>query len=152
QVIADESLLRRLDLDEQHPYGVRGDDLRHVVAYVEASPISLSARMALVESRLSGKRKLILTSPASGLVERVREVPHVAEAKLWPRPLDVLLWQSKLTEEQGREIAREMFVFDVTPSLLRGRMAYFKGNYEGEQGAKQLLLNARPPKSAIENF
>ncbi len=152
QVVADDSLLRRLDLDEGHPYPVRSDDLKHVVAYVEASPNSLSARMALLESRLIGKRKLVLTSPASGLVERVEGMPHVAEAKLWPRPFEVILSQSKLNEAEQREVAREMFVFDVTPSLLRGRMAYFKGTYEGEQGAKRFLLNARPSRATIENF
>jgi tetratricopeptide (TPR) repeat protein len=145
-------LLRRLDVDAEHPYRVRGDDLKHVVAYVEASPSSLSARMALVESHLSGKRKLVLTSPASALVERVKSMPHVSQVKLWQRPFEVLLWQAKLSEEEQRQFAREMFVFDVTPSLLRGRMAYLRGTYDGEQGAKRFLLSARPTKASIENF
>ena len=64
-------------------YPVTADDLKHVVALVEASPQSLSRRMALVESRLTGKHKMVLTSPGSALAERVKKIPHVSDVQLW---------------------------------------------------------------------
>jgi tetratricopeptide (TPR) repeat protein len=152
EVVADDGLLRQLDLDAEHPYPVRGDDLKHVVAFVEASPHSLSSRMALVESRLSGKRKLVLISPGTALMERVKKIEHVADAQAWPRPFEVWLWQSKLNEQQMQLASREMFVFEGIPSLLRGRSLYLKGVFDGDHGAKRYLLNSRPSNTAIENY
>ena len=41
KLIADDELLRKLDLDAEHPYPVKAEDLKHVVAYVEATPPAL---------------------------------------------------------------------------------------------------------------
>ncbi|MGD9721685.1 MAG: tetratricopeptide repeat protein [Pirellulales bacterium] len=152
QVAADPELLRRLDLDAEHPYPVQPDDLQHVVALVEASPQSLSRRMALVESRLAGERKMVLTSPGSELAERVKKVPHVTGARLWARPFDIWLWQSKLTQVEALAAAREMSVFQAMPSLMTGRALYFKGVYEGDKGAKVNLMNSRLDDRSIEDF
>jgi hypothetical protein len=152
QVAADEQLLRGLDLDEDHPYPVRAEDVQQVVALVEGSPASLSRRMALVEARLAGKHRMKLTSPGSELAERVAKLPHVAQAKLWTVPFEVELWKSSLTPEQRQTAAREMLLYQAMPALRRGRALHFKGQYDGEQGAKTLYLNARPPDQFIENY
>ncbi len=116
QVIADESLLRKLDLDQEHPYPVQAADLKHVVAYVEASPPALSRRMALVESRLSGENKMKLTSPGSSLAERVEKIPHIDDAKLWPVPLDAYLARTRRTPAQTQAATREMVLYrDACP-------------------------------------
>ncbi len=152
QVVTDEQLLRALDLDEDHKYPITGDDLRHVVAYVEASPSSLSRRMAMVESRLAGKHKMVLTSPGDELVERVKKASHVSDAKLWPHPFELWLAQSKRSEAEMQSAAREMMIFRVIPSLMKGRSLYFKGVYDGEKGAKRYLLEARPADAMIESY
>jgi len=152
QVIADEQLLRALDVDEDHKYPITGEDLRHVVAFVEASPSSLSRRMALVESRLAGKSKMALTSPGSALAERVKKVPNITDVKLWPHPFEVWLAQSKRTEAELQAAGREMMIFRVVPSLMKGRSLYFKGVYDGEKGAKKYLLETRPPDAMIDNY
>lgn len=152
QVADDDQLLRRLDLDAEHPYPVRAEDLKHVVAFVEGSPASLSRRMALVESRLAGKHSMKLTSPGSELADRVAKLPHVAEVRLWPVPFEVELWKAKLTPEEIQLAQREMLLFRAMPALRRGRALHFKGQYEGEEGAKTQYLNARPPDSYIEDY
>ncbi len=152
EVVADATLLRRLDLDAEHPYPVTADELKHIVAYVEATPISLSRRMALVETRLAGRHKMVLTSPASALADRVKKIPNIADAKLWPMPFEIWLWQSKLTEDGVKAAAREMVVFQVIPGLMTGRELYFKGMVDGEKGAKKRLLESRPPDTFIENY
>ncbi len=175
-VVSDPTLLHKLDLDSDHPYPVQAEDLASVAAFVEASPHELSRRMALVESRLSGKKKMALTSPGSALVDRVSKVSHVARAQLWTLPFDVALWRSRLDEAGLKAANREMFVFQVLPTLLTGRANEplvdrrgqpvfqpqptlltartldFKGEYDGENGAKSYYLKARPPDAAIENF
>jgi tetratricopeptide (TPR) repeat protein len=152
EVKADDALLRRLDLDEAHPYPVKSSDLDRVVALVEASPQALSKRMALVESRLAGKRKMILVSPGNKLAEQVKKLPGVSDARLWNQPFDIWLWQSKLGQRELQAAGREMVVFQAMPTLLKARALYFKGAYDGETGAKQLLLKARPPDEMIEDY
>lgn len=152
QVAADEQLLRRLDLDNEHPYPVRAEDLKRVVAFVEGSPTGLSHRMALVESRLAGKHKMKLTSPGGALAERVAKLPHVAEAKLWPVPFEVSRGKAGLGPEQQRNAAREMVLYQAMPALKRARALHFKGAYEGEEGAKRFYLSARPPEKFIEDY
>ncbi len=152
EVVADEQLLRNLDLDAEHPYPIKASDLSHVVALIEASPLSLSRRMALVESRLAGKHKMVVTSPASAVAERVKSLPHISGVQLWELPFDIWLWQSKLTNEELQAAARELVVFQAVPPLMVGRALYFKRDYDGDQGAKAQLMSARPSDDTIDNF
>ena len=108
--------------------------------------------MALVESRLAGKHKMVLTSPGSALAERVKKVPHVSDAKLWTLPFEIALWQAKLNDRQVKEAGREMVLFQLRPMLLAGRALYFKGAYGGDKGAKKHFLNARPADAVIEEY
>jgi hypothetical protein len=176
QVVADPQLLRSLDLDEAHPYPVTADDLAHVVAFVEGSPRSLSRRMALVESRLTGKRKIVLTSPGNALAERVKKIPHVGSARLWTWPFEIALWQSKLDDAALKAANREMYLFQALPTVVYGRSGEaiaderglpifqpmptlmtartldFKRMYDGEGGAKGYYLRARPTDANIDRF
>ncbi len=152
QVIADDGLLRKLDLDAEHPYPVNAADLKHVVAYVEATPPALSRRMALVESRLTGNRKMNLTSPGSTLAERVAKIPHVAEVKLWPLPFEVYLANARRTKEQQMAARKEAVLYQAMPTLRMGRVLHFKGQYDGSKGAKSQYLNARPPDEYIDDY
>lgn len=176
QVVADPGLLRRLDLDEKRPYPVQADDLARVVAYVEGSPHDLSRRMALVESRLSGKQKMVLTSPGHELAERVKKVSHVSETRLWPLPFEVAQWQANLTSTGIQLANRDMYLFQTLPTvvtggarqplrdqrgrvaftpqptLMTGRSLHFKGLYDGLKGAKAYYLNARPTDEIINEF
>jgi hypothetical protein len=152
QVAAEDGLLRTLDVDAEHPYPVKAADLDGVVALVEASPQSLSRRMALVESKLSGKHKLVLTSPGASLAERVKKLKHVSDARLWPHPFEIALWQSTLNEAELLEAARETYVFQAVPALMTGRALYFKGEFEGEKGAKVNFLEARPSDEVINAY
>jgi hypothetical protein len=152
QVVADEQLLRKLDLDAEHPYPIKAEDLQRVVALLEASPQSLSKRMALVESRLAGDKKTVLTAPGEKLAAQVKQSPHVSDARLWTHPFDLWAKQSTLSEAQLQAAAREITVFQAVPTLMTGRALYFKGANQGDKGAKVHMLNARPADSAIEGY
>jgi len=152
EVTADDNLLRKLDLGAEHPYPVKHEDLAHVVALVEASPYALSKRMALVESRLSGKRKMVLSAQPSAAAERIKKLPGITAVKLWQEPFEVALWQSQLTEAQIAEASREMYLFRALPTLSAGRALLFKGEYDGEKGAKKHFLDARPSDEVIEDY
>lgn len=136
EVVENDTLLRKLDLDAEHPYPVSADDLKHVVAYVEATPPALSRRMALVESRLTGNHKMKLTSPGHALAEQVARLPHVTAARLWPMPFEVYLAKARRTPEQDMAATKELVLYQVMPTLRMGRALHFKGEYDGEGGAR----------------
>ncbi len=108
--------------------------------------------MALVESRLAGEHKMRLTSPGNALAERVAKLPHVAEAKLWPMPFEVYLSQARRTPEQQQRAVSEMILYRAVPALKVGRALQFKGQFEGDKGAKAQFLNSRAPDEYIENY
>jgi tetratricopeptide (TPR) repeat protein len=152
QVVADPDLLRQLDLDAEHPYPVTAEDLQHVVALVEGSPQSLSRRMALVEARLAGDHKIALISPGDELAERVKNLSHVTDARLWQHPFEIWQRQATLGPDELQEAAREVAVFQAVPTLMTARSLYFKGNFDGEDGAKVHFMNARPADSVIDDY
>ncbi|HEY2893043.1 MAG TPA: tetratricopeptide repeat protein [Pirellulales bacterium] len=175
-IVADPQLLRHLDLDDQHRYTIDAEQLSHVVALVVGSPTDLSRRMALVESRLSGKHKMSLTSPGSALAERVKKAPHITDARLWTMPFELAKWQSTLDENMVRAANREMYPFQALPMrvtgrsgetvrttrgkpvfqpnamLLKARTLDFKGEFDGDEGAKIHYLRARPTDAEINDF
>jgi len=96
QLAADDTLLRRLDLDVAHPYPLSASDLNQVTALIEASPVYLSARMQLVESRAVGQQKFVLSLDASALAERLKKVTGVAQVEIWRLPYERLAGQGTL--------------------------------------------------------
>ncbi len=152
EVAENDALLRKLDLDAEHPYPVSAEDLKHVVAYVEGTPPALSRRMALVESRLTGTQKMKLTSPGHTLADQVAKLPHVTAARLWPMPFEVYLAKARRTPEQETAAAKELVVYQVLPTLRMGRALHFKGQYDGAEGAKSRYLDARPPDQYITDY
>ena len=144
EVAADDALLRKLDLDADHPYPAKAEDFQQVTAYVEASPWALSKRMALVESRLTGKHKLALTSPGVALAERVKKIPHVAGAKLWPWPFEVSAAQAKISGDEMQP--REMWVFLRSPTCSRPARSPSKANTTARTGPSATICNRGRPR------
>ncbi len=89
QVAADAKLLHRLDLDAAHPYRVTSVDPKRVAALLEASPQYLSRPMKLIESHLTGSRKMVLTTSPSAQAERWKAA-HVAKSELWLLPFETI--------------------------------------------------------------
>ena len=112
QVRDDDSLLRALDLPDEE-YGMQADDLKDVVALIEASPEYLSHRMQVVEARLAGDRKVVLSVDASALAKRLEEQSGVNRVKLWAHPYDVILERQTLPPQQWQPLRRQMMPFMV---------------------------------------
>jgi hypothetical protein len=156
EAAADPAVLRNLDLDDTTPYPVRAKDVEEVVALIAASPAELSRRMALVESQLAGKQRLVLTVDASGQAERFTANEHVRKAELWPLPYVTLAQQLSL-KDHPRLIQKrmtEMAPFQVGPNapLWKGRALHFKGRFVGEESATHYYQIARPSDRELENL
>ncbi|MBN2024222.1 MAG: hypothetical protein JW809_15675 [Pirellulales bacterium] len=147
QVAADDALLRQLDL-EGAPYPVRAEQLKDVVAWVEGSPAALSARMAMVQSRLTGPDKVLLTAEPSRAAKHIGDAPGAGEARLWPWPFEVARRRAQLGPAETAQVETAMRPFRVGRSypLWRARTLYFKGELSGPQGAAFFFRQARPPQ------
>ncbi len=141
EVAADDGLLRRLDLEPEDPYPLSAEDLKHVVALVEAAPWNLAARMWLLQERLSGKRSLKLVASPTAQAKRLQGHPRVAEVRLWTYPYEVVLRrQGALPDEIRSQLLAWLPYYTAWPwdslnSLARARVLHLKGRFEDEEGA-----------------
>jgi hypothetical protein len=157
QVVADEKLLRGLDLDASHPYPVKAADLAHVVALVEASPAYLSKRMRLIEPRLVAQQKMVLTTSASEQADRLKALPHLSDVRLWAHPYETFLRRSQLDHNEIRQRLTAYLPFytateGAEPFLYKGRLLYLKGKLIGEPSATQYFQMARTSNNRLENL
>ncbi len=108
EVANDDSLLRRLDLSQTRPYPVSADQLAAVTALVAALPESLSRRMKLLESRLVGQQRLVLSASPREWVEPLKACDHVTDVKLWPYPYLVIRHAMSIQRDQRQQAVDEL--------------------------------------------
>lgn len=152
QVAADDSLLRRLDADEANPYPIKAALLKQVVALVEASPPYLSQRMRMVESRLAGAERLVLATSPSEVAGRLKQCEHVAEARLWLVPYQLLYQRARYAPHVAKWHAQATRPFAVGQGapLEKGRMLHLKGKSSGERSAADWYQLARPSDRTLD--
>lgn len=148
QVAADDALLRRLDADAEHPYPLHAADLERAVAWLEASPSHLSMRMKLVESRLAGSDRMVLTAEPTAQAERFKQCPHISQVRLWTFPYQSALQEMQYLPDRDRweKLAlRHFYVGAEEPATLwKGRSYHLKGKLDGSPGAIEYYQKARP--------
>jgi len=151
QVLADDGVLRQLDLDAARPYGAKASELHGLTALLEASPYYLARRMKMIESRLTGARKMVLTTDPSASAERWKSAKGLAEVRLWLHPYRTLERRSNLQprEIQARLAALLPFYAAKSAALQRGRVLHIKGRFTGDEGATAFYQNARPSAAEL---
>ena len=152
QVVEDENLLQQLDVTAANPYEVKPSDLKRVVALVEASPCYLSKRMKLVETRLVGDHRMVLTTAPSQQAKRFREFAQLADIRLWQWPYEAIRRRSHLDSQGVFRRLMELMPFYADPAapLRKGRMLYLGGAISGQDGAASALQLARPSNAELE--
>lgn len=149
--------LRQLDVGQRNPYGVAEEDLRRVVALLDAPPESLTQRMKLVESQMSGERRLSMVVSPSSLKKQLQKIPGLIRTELWTAPYDALIYQAVTARdpELMRQRGREFTVFGGGTPLSRARREHFRGRYDNqpaELGAKGYYLQCRMSDAEIRNM
>jgi len=141
ELAADDALLRRLDREPTDPYPLVAEELDHLVAYVEASPWNLSARMQLLQARLAGRRSLKLVASPSLQAARLQDHARIAEVRLWTYPYEVVLRRrGALPDEVRAHLLGWLHYYTAWPwdsanTLARARVLHLKGRFEGDEGA-----------------
>ncbi len=151
QAAANEEVLRQLDVDTAHAYGVKSSELKRLVVMLEASPTYLSRRMMLLESRLVGGREMVLTTSPAAQAEHWKALPQVAAVRLWLPPFETLEERSHLDRQrlQSRLFGLLPFYAMPTAPLYRGRILQLKGRLLGDEGAILYYQKARPPNEEL---
>jgi hypothetical protein len=146
EVAADPALLRRLDVDSNKTYPVKASDLGKLTAMVEASPAALSYRMKLIESRLAGQQKMVLTFSAGESVRRWETQPGVVKAEIWLLPYETIRRRSRLSAAEIAGQLSEFMRYYALPGapLAKGRLLQLKGQFPGQEGATGFYQAARP--------
>jgi len=173
EAAGDDALLRRLDLDADHPYPLTSSDFDQVVAMVEASPSYLSQRMWILESRLTGEQRPVLAMDAGDLARRLRACDHVCDVRVWPFPYQRLreAVRRKRVDDDAAPLViaadpllveLEPFVLPFmmkrkknekptpVPALWRGRVLHLLGRFTGDEGANFYYQLSRPPEIDLE--
>jgi len=155
QVLEDDNVLRQLDLDRDNAYPVSAAQLHRVVALLEASPAYASRRMAMIERRLAGQKRVILTCHPAAQADRLRRCPQVAEIRLWGRPYQALLQNIRLGVARARwlETATRPFRTAIggTAPLGRGRVLHLKGRFHESPSASEFYQQARIPNRELNH-
>lgn len=156
EVAADDALLRRLDLEPENPYPLSAADLKQMVAYVEAAPWNLSARMMLLQGRLAGKRTLKLVASPAAQAARLQDHPQIAEVRLWSYPYEVVLRRQRALPDEIRSQLLAWLPYytpwpwDSVNTLARARVLHLKGRFEDEQGAISAYQELRFSEQQLE--
>lgn len=161
QVREDDALLRTLDVDKEHPYGVTAEQVKNITMLIDGSLEALSHRMAVLERGLAGDRTLRLTVQPSELAARLRKSPGVSNVALWAVPIEATLFEAALRESPNFDpnlrqmIFEERLMLDQRSLIAEARYKHLRGQFSntpGEKGAKTLYLEARVPDAEIESL
>jgi hypothetical protein len=150
QVVADKKLLAQLDVNESRPYWLKAVEPEKLVARLEGSPPYLAARTKLLESRLAGGRKMVLSySPAEQAAKW--KAAGVGAARLWTRPYETIARRSSLDPAEVQERLFLMLPFYALPTapLYHGRVLHLKGKLVGDDGAMKYYQAARPSEAEL---
>lgn len=149
ELAADEAALRQHDIEgpDGRAYPVRAEQLERVTVWLDASPFALSLRARLIESRLTGTDRVVLSASPSMRAARWRKIGQVAEVGLWEVPWRTLQSRRTFTAEQviQRLLALSYFYGDGSSvPLRRGRLLHLKGKLVGKDSASAWYQQSRP--------
>ena len=115
--------------------------------WVDATIPYLSQRMKLLERRLTGDRKIILSVSPSSLAQELRKCKGITNVAIWPLPYDVLDYRRRYLQNP-QFMARLSAVaqpFSGNTALANGRRLHIAGKY------MPVILRKKVPKRIISN-
>lgn len=90
QIVADDGLLRQLDIPGRFKYPVKSADLAAVTAMIEASPQFVARRFRILQNYLAGQKKIVLTMNLSSLAGELAVSGQFKRVKVWDWPYTCL--------------------------------------------------------------
>ena len=133
QIISDESVLNKMSFTDFHgkerKYYLKPEDFKNAEYYLPVNPPSLSKRMWILQSRLTGDQKMRLTSSPSEVKARLEKLVPDASVTLWDHPYAVPMFCPIRACSLNILEAVVNFPFSGgSKPLLRARITHLKGN------------------------
>ncbi len=161
QVLDAPALLRQLDIGDALPYRIQEADLAHIVALIDASSESLSQKMRIIESRLAGDQRMVLTTSPTALKQRVEQCRGVRSVHLWAVPFEAELFHLSFAELRKRDsrvesqYQWEMAIFSGLSPLVQARQLHFRRQFDRQEerpGAIVRYMEVRIPEREIDQL
>jgi len=157
QAAADPEIFRRMSLAGEPPYPVAAGDLKRVVALMAVMPVSLSRRMKVIEARLSGSQRMVLSSAPAARAESWKQIKPITGAELWLFPFETVYRLEHLKRAEIEARIAQTRVLDVGPAvrtaktgtLRRARILHIKGKLTGDEGAIHFYQEVRPTDDSL---
>ena len=133
QILEDESVLNRMSFtdfrNKERKYYLTPDDFKNAEYYLPVNPTSLSKRMWILETRLTGEQKMRLTSSPSEVKARLEKLVPGASVTLWGQPFAVPMF-SPVRQSDFNVLLQtivDMSHSNGEKSLRRARVMHLKG-------------------------
>ena len=131
------------------------EDVQKAQAFVEASPAALSLRMRLLQTRLTGRNRVVLTAEPSAQIQRLKEL-GVSSVELWSYPCEIAIWRA-LNLEQTNALERRLNAAFALPiqnafPYWRARLLHLKGVLTGPLSATFFYQKSRMSDTALHDL
>ena len=150
QAAREPSVLKQLDV-KGAPYPVVAADLKEMAALVDGDIPYLSKRMKLVENRLTGDRKVVLSVAFGQLAEALSKSPQIGAVRIWLGPY---LWSQRgheAPQDIQQPYLKELFVMSAkipkrTPKIIQERrqeadkQGAGEGTQQGQDGPQLVVV------------
>ncbi|MBR5711505.1 MAG: hypothetical protein IKX40_12175 [Thermoguttaceae bacterium] len=132
QILADESVLNKMSFTDsnskERKYYLKPEDFKNAEYYLPVNPTSLSKRMWILQSRLTGEQKMRLTSSPSEIKSRLEKLVPGASVTLWQHSYAVPMFCPIRACSLNILDAVVNFPFSGgSKPLLRARITHLKG-------------------------
>jgi len=167
QARTDASVMRRLAIPGFFDYPLAKEDIQQNIALLNLLPEAVSPRMKILESGLTGNRRMSVYVDADALAEELDKATGIAGVRLWKVPLLAEVYRVELEKQAERD---PQFLFwylsrwaimdggnDMSDKLSRGRWRHLTGQFDDDedgnvQGARTLYLGQRAPEFEIADL
>ena len=152
QTLANDRILRRLDLAGQFDYALDRSDVQHFSFLIDAPPTAASARMKMLEQGLLGDERMVVYRDLDALAGRLSEVAPGHAVHLWETPLLAQVNAARVREllqtpsPYSMNYMARHGVWLMETSAAAGRRKHLIGEFENTldaDGALKTYMDAR---------
>ncbi len=145
QLLQDEKLIRQLDYSDEQKFPITAETLAQSRAILVAAPETVSKRMKILETELSGEQNMVLYTNIQEQRRVFGLLPGLQGVELWKYP-----FRMKFEQMLMFGVTNEMMALFLAPNpksrqfpLWTARVLYFKGRVAGQDSAITKYQDAR---------
>ncbi|TWU37580.1 hypothetical protein Q31b_43680 [Novipirellula aureliae] len=167
QARSDASVMRRLNIPGFFDYPLSKQDVQQNTAMLNITPVALSPRMKLLQSRLAGERRMNLFTDVDAASKQLDAAVGIAGVRLWPVPILADVYQEALAKAAERDPMLSVWrdsswailesEADSSKEFALARWRHLHGQFDNDEskdmkGARPLYLAQRAPEFEIEDL